>query len=209
MARTTSGKILKRCTYLNLRHFVRAVAVRPQVIQEANRKYWKTWQASPETEEKLKDFESKHDDSLGSELCKFSQLAQLIAHILHTHCLLLANNSNPIIDVCDCCGMFRTCVTKQHAQLCLWCTAAQTAKAALRKSQGLKPLLHHVYETRARSYRDAVQQFVEGYKEGFAGQSESVKSNTAAQPAQKESSGQTSQKGHSASTQNQFDGAPQ
>lgn len=118
---------------------------RRQVIQEANRKYWKTWQASQETEEKLKEFEPKHDDSLGSEL-------------------------------------------------------SQTAKAALRKSQGLKPLLHHVYETRARSYRDAVQQFVEGYKEGFAGQSEPVKSNTAAQAAQKQSSGQSSQKGHSAST---------
>ena len=32
-------------------------------------------------------------------------------------------------------------------------------------------MLRHFYETRARSYRDVVQQFIEGYKEGFAGQS--------------------------------------
>ncbi len=31
-------------------------------------------------------------------------------------------------------------------------------------------MLHHIYETRARSYRDAVQEFVEGYKEGYIGQ---------------------------------------
>jgi len=30
--------------------------------------------------------------------------------------------------------------------------------------------LHHIYETRARSYRDAIQEFVEGYKEGYVGQ---------------------------------------
>lgn len=47
--------------------------------------------------------------------------------------------------------------------------AAETAQAALLKGQGLRPLLHQIYETRARSYRDAVQQFVEGYKEGFIG----------------------------------------
>jgi hypothetical protein len=48
--------------------------------------------------------------------------------------------------------------------------AAQTANAAMQKGQGLKPLLHHIYETRARSYRDAIQEFVEGYKEGYVGQ---------------------------------------
>ena len=60
-----------------------ALDVRPQVIQEANRKYWKTWQASQETEEKLKDFEPKHDDSLGSELCRSSNLhGLLLVHLL-------------------------------------------------------------------------------------------------------------------------------
>ena len=48
--------------------------------------------------------------------------------------------------------------------------AAQTANAAMHKGQGLRPLLHHIYETRARSYRDAIQEFVEGYKEGYVGQ---------------------------------------
>ena len=48
--------------------------------------------------------------------------------------------------------------------------AAHTANAALQKGQGLRPLLHHLYETRARSYRDAIQEFVEGYKEGYVGQ---------------------------------------
>ena len=50
------------------------------------------------------------------------------------------------------------------------CVAAWTANAAKQKGQGLKPLLHHIYETRARSYKEAVQQFVEGYKEGYVGQ---------------------------------------
>lgn len=40
----------------------------------------------------------------------------------------------------------------------------------MEKGQGLKPLLHHIYETRARSYRDAVQEFIAGYKEGYVGQ---------------------------------------
>ena len=40
----------------------------------------------------------------------------------------------------------------------------------MQRGQGLKPMLQHIYETRARSYRDAVQQFVEGYKEGYVGQ---------------------------------------
>ena len=48
--------------------------------------------------------------------------------------------------------------------------AAHTANAAMQKGQGLRPLLHHMYETRARSYRDAIQEFVEGYKEGYVGQ---------------------------------------
>lgn len=40
----------------------------------------------------------------------------------------------------------------------------------MQRGQGLKPMLQQIYETRARSYRDAVQQFVEGYKEGYVGQ---------------------------------------
>ena len=40
----------------------------------------------------------------------------------------------------------------------------------MQRGQGLKPMLQQIYETRARSYRDAVQEFVEGYKEGYAGQ---------------------------------------
>lgn len=52
----------------------------------------------------------------------------------------------------------------------LSCSAAQTAKAAMHRGQGLKPVLQHIYETRARSYRDAVQEFVEGYKEGYVGE---------------------------------------
>lgn len=52
----------------------------------------------------------------------------------------------------------------------IWCSAAQTAKAAMQRGQGLKPMLQNIYETRARSYRDAIQAFVEGYKEGYVGQ---------------------------------------
>ena len=48
--------------------------------------------------------------------------------------------------------------------------AAQTVKAAVQRGQGLRPVLQHIYETRARSYRDAVQEFVDGYKEGYVGQ---------------------------------------
>ena len=40
----------------------------------------------------------------------------------------------------------------------------------MQRGQGLKPVLQQIYETRARSYRDAVQEFVEGYKEGYVGQ---------------------------------------
>ena len=40
----------------------------------------------------------------------------------------------------------------------------------MQRGQGLKPMLQQIYETRARSYRDAVQEFVEGYKEGYVGQ---------------------------------------
>ena len=40
----------------------------------------------------------------------------------------------------------------------------------MQRGQGLKPMLQQIYETRARSYRDAVQQFVEGYKEGYVGE---------------------------------------
>lgn len=53
--------------------------------------------------------------------------------------------------------------------------AAKTARAAVQKGQGLRPLLHQIYETRARSYQDAVQQFVEGYKEGYVGRDTSQK----------------------------------
>lgn len=55
------------------------------------------------------------------------------------------------------------CVSVCHA-------AAHTANAAMQKGQGLRSLMHHIYETRARSYRDAIQEFVEGYKEGYVGQ---------------------------------------
>lgn len=62
------------------------------------------------------------------------------------------------------------CMTEQLQQLRWWLMhAAETAKAAVQKGQGLRPLLHQIYETRARSYQDAVQQFVEGYKEGYIG----------------------------------------
>ena len=40
----------------------------------------------------------------------------------------------------------------------------------MQRGQGLKPMLQNIYETRARSYRDAIQEFVEGYKEGYIGQ---------------------------------------
>lgn len=40
----------------------------------------------------------------------------------------------------------------------------------MQRGQGLKPMLQNIYETRARSYRDAIQEFVEGYKEGYVGQ---------------------------------------
>ena len=53
--------------------------------------------------------------------------------------------------------------------------AAETARAAVQKGQGLRPLLHQIYETRARSYRDAVQQFVEGYREGYIGSKDTDK----------------------------------
>ena len=53
--------------------------------------------------------------------------------------------------------------------------AAETARAAVQKGQGLRPLVYEIYERRARSYRDAVQQFVEGYKEGYIGDIDSKK----------------------------------
>ena len=40
----------------------------------------------------------------------------------------------------------------------------------MQRGQGLKPMLQKIYETRARSYKDAIQEFVEGYKEGYVGQ---------------------------------------
>lgn len=46
------------------------------------------------------------------------------------------------------------------------CTAAAAAKGG---SKALKPFLSTLYQTRARAYRDAVQQFVEGYKQAGAG----------------------------------------
>lgn len=42
------------------------------------------------------------------------------------------------------------------------CAAAAAAKGG---HQALKPWLAHMYQSRARSYKDAVQQFVEGYKQ--------------------------------------------
>lgn len=59
---------------------------------------------------------------------------------------------------------------RPHNTIEVQCYAAQTAQAAVQRGQGLKPMLQQIYETRARSYRDAVQQFVEGYKEGYVGQ---------------------------------------
>ena len=52
----------------------------------------------------------------------------------------------------------------------------------MQRGQGLKPVLQHIYETRARSYRDAVQEFVEGYKEGYVGQPGAQSSNQEANP---------------------------
>ena len=49
-------------------------------------------------------------------------------------------------------------------------SAAQTAISAMKRGEGLRAFLHYIYETRARSYRDAVQEFVEGYKEGYVSQ---------------------------------------
>lgn len=87
-----------------------------KVIQEGNRRYWKSWQADKEDKEELNSLRDKtQDPSLKDEL-------------------------------------------------------SQTARSAMEKGQGLKPLLHHIYETRARSYRDAVQEFIAGYKEGYIGQ---------------------------------------
>lgn len=45
----------------------------------------------------------------------------------------------------------------------------------MQRGQGLRPLVYEIYEKRARSYRDAVQQFVEGYKEGYIGDIDSKK----------------------------------
>lgn len=42
------------------------------------------------------------------------------------------------------------------------CLAARAAKGG---TQALKPFLANLYQSRARSYRDAVQQFVQGYKQ--------------------------------------------
>ncbi|KAL4426965.1 hypothetical protein ABPG77_009526 [Micractinium sp. CCAP 211/92] len=39
--------------------------------------------------------------------------------------------------------------------------------AAKGGTQALKPFLANLYQTRVRAYRDAVQQFIEGYQQGF------------------------------------------
>ncbi|KAL4457928.1 hypothetical protein ABPG75_012793 [Micractinium tetrahymenae] len=39
--------------------------------------------------------------------------------------------------------------------------------AAKGGGQALKPFLANLYQTRARAYRDAVQQFIDGYQQGF------------------------------------------
>eukprot|EP00887_Chlorella_sp_A99_P002635 scaffold6.g2635.t1 len=45
--------------------------------------------------------------------------------------------------------------------------AAEFAAAAKGGSAAMKPFLVNLYQTRAAAYRDAVRQFIEGYKEGF------------------------------------------
>ncbi|DBB14836.1 hypothetical protein WJX82_000212 [Trebouxia sp. C0006] len=61
-------------------------------------------------------------------------------------------------------------MTKAASETSLKDELSHTANAAMQKGQGLRPLLHHIYETRARSYGDAIQEFIEGYKEGYVGQ---------------------------------------
>ena len=58
----------------------------------------------------------------------------------------------------------------------------------MQRGQGLKPLLQQIYETRARSYRDAVQEFVKGYREGYVGQPVATASNQKEEGSQQEHS---------------------
>ena len=46
--------------------------------------------------------------------------------------------------------------------------AVATAQAG---KQGMRPALQNLYQTRAQGYKDALQAFIEGYREGYLGES--------------------------------------
>ena len=46
--------------------------------------------------------------------------------------------------------------------------AVATARAG---KEGLRPTLQNLYQTRAQGYKDALQAFIEGYREGYIGES--------------------------------------
>ena len=48
------------------------------------------------------------------------------------------------------------------------CAAVATARAG---KEGLRPSLQNLYQTRAQGYKDALQAFIEGYREGYIGES--------------------------------------
>lgn len=48
------------------------------------------------------------------------------------------------------------------------CAAVATARAG---KEGLRPSLRNLYQTRAQGYKDALQAFIEGYREGYIGES--------------------------------------
>ena len=48
------------------------------------------------------------------------------------------------------------------------CAAVATAHAG---KEGLRPTLQTLYQTRAQGYKDALQAFIEGYREGYIGES--------------------------------------
>ncbi len=47
------------------------------------------------------------------------------------------------------------------------CAAGGVGEAARGGASAMKPFLQNLWSTRAVAYRDAVQQFIAGYKEGF------------------------------------------
>lgn len=70
-----------------------------------------------------------------------------------------------------------------------------TAKSG---AEAVKPILQRLYRTRAEAYRQAINEFVNGYKEGFAGLPDSTEDKAEEKQAQGESLGSRSSTASSA-----------